>query len=103
MSGGPPSERTAVSERNGLVRIAVHVKPRASKARVLGERNGAIELSVTAPPVDGEANQAVRELLAETLSVPVRAVVIASGESSRTKLVDVSGVTLADAQRRLGS
>lgn len=91
-----------VSATAGGVRVAVYVKPKSSRAKVLGVRNGALELAVTAPPVDGAANQAVRELVAETLGVPLRDVALVHGASSRTKLVEVVGVTLDDACARLG-
>lgn len=98
-SESPP---TALRERNGVVRIAVHVKPRASKDRVLGERQGLLEVAVSAPPAEGAANRAVIELLAETLDIPRRDLVIASGHSSRSKIIDVTGVTLTVVRQRLG-
>ena len=98
----PRGNVPVISERAGALRIAVHVKPKASRSRVLGERNGSLELSVTAPPVDGAANLAVRELLAEVLGVPLRSVEIVSGESARSKVVEVTGAALPEARRRLG-
>ena len=57
--------------------------------------DGRIKLAVTAPPVDGEANAAVIELVAEALAVPRRAVEVIAGASSRRKTIRVTGVTAA--------
>jgi len=52
------------------VEFWVHVQPRAQRAEVAGSRSDALLVRVTAPPRDGEANEAVRRLLAETLHLP---------------------------------
>jgi hypothetical protein len=52
-----------------------------------------LKIHLSAPPVDGRANQALRKLLASRLKVPLAAVRILSGESSRTKRVEIQGVT----------
>jgi len=71
------------------------VQPRASRAR-FGPRHGArIKLAVTAPPVDGEANAAVIELVAEAFGVPRSAVEVIAGASSRRKTIRVRGGTAA--------
>ena len=66
----------------------------------ISERDGAVIFAVrvvrlTAPPVDGRANEALRRILAEVLNVPIAAVRILAGETSRTKRVAVSGVSSA--------
>ena len=81
--------------------IDVRVIPRARKTAVAGERDGAVVIRLAAPPVDGAANDALIEFLAETLNVPRRAVRIVSGERGRRKRVDIDGVTPDDAKRRL--
>ncbi len=72
------------------VRIAVRVQPRSSRDRVVGPHAGALKVRVTAPPVEGAANQAVIELLAEWLAVPRRSVAIVQGQSGRDKVVEVA-------------
>jgi uncharacterized protein len=57
-----------------------------------GVVDGALKVRVAAPPVDGAANKALLRLLADELGVPKGAVTLASGESSRTKVVDVAGI-----------
>ena len=72
--------------------MALRVQPRSRKNELAGERAGALLVRVTAPPVDGKANEAVRRLIAKRLGVPVRQVSIVRGESSRDKLIEVEGI-----------
>ena len=75
------------------VRVSVRVQPRASTTGVVGIHGDAIRVRLTAPPVDGAANQALIELLRKTLGIPAGAITIVSGLSSRTKVVELEGVT----------
>lgn len=84
-----------VKVRDGCAIFAVHVAPRASRNAIEGEHAGAMKVRLTAPPVEGRANEALRRLLAEKLRVPTSAVRIVSGEASRTKRVSVAGVSAA--------
>lgn len=90
-----------ITEREGAVRFSVRVQPRSSRTGVEGVHGDALKVRVNAPPVDGAANESVVEALAEALGVSRRAVRIVSGESSRTKIVEVDGVS-AEAVRALG-
>ena len=82
-----------VREKDGAVSFAVRVQPKASRDEIAGEWQGALKIRLTAPPVDDRANEALRRLLAARLKVPLSAVRIASGERSRTKRVEIQGVT----------
>ena len=75
------------------VTIDILVQPRASRARIGPRHDGRIKVAVTAPPVDGEANAAVIELLARSLGVPRSAVAVIAGATSRRKTVRIEGVT----------
>ena len=75
--------------------LDVLVQPRASRARLGPIHGDRIKLAVTAPPVDGEANAAVIELVARALGVARGAVTVTSGLSSRRKTVTVRGVAPA--------
>jgi uncharacterized protein (TIGR00251 family) len=68
----------------------------------VGEYNGAIKVRLSAPPVDGAANDALVDLLASELSVARRNVTIVSGASSRNKTVAVAGVDVASVEALLG-
>jgi uncharacterized protein (TIGR00251 family) len=84
-----------VTEKDGAVSFAVRVQPRASRDEIAGEWQDALKIRLTAPPVDNRANDALRRLLAASLKVPLSAVRIAAGERSRTKRVEIQGVTAA--------
>jgi uncharacterized protein (TIGR00251 family) len=75
------------------VRFDVRVQPRASRSEVAGEQEGALRVRLAAPPVNGAANEALVELLADLLRVARRNVRIVSGAASRRKAVEVDGVT----------
>jgi hypothetical protein len=98
-----------VTERGGAAIFAVRVTPRGSRNAIEGEHQGALKVRLTAPPVEDRANEALRRLLAERLNVPISAVRIVSGETSRNKRVSVAGITRAqltalfDAARTAGS
>ncbi|MCK9485793.1 MAG: DUF167 domain-containing protein [Dehalococcoidia bacterium] len=85
-----------------FARIAVRLSPRASREAIVGEREGALQVRVTAPPVDGAANEALVRLIAKRLRVAKGAVTIVSGETSRIKVVQVDGLDQATARSRLG-
>ena len=78
----------------GGVAFAVRVVPRAKRDAIEGTMDGALKVRLKAPPVEGQANEALRRFLAERLNIPRAAVTILSGESSRRKRVAVNGVKL---------
>ena len=85
----------------GGILIDVRLRPRASRAGLGGVREGALELRVCAPPVEGEANAAARELLAEILGVSRARVALHAGEKSRHKVFRVEGLDRAAALARI--
>jgi uncharacterized protein len=82
-----------VQEANGRVRLSVRVQPRASRSEVAGIHGDALKIRLSAPPVDGAANAALIEFLADTFAVGRRSVRILAGESSRSKVVEIDGIT----------
>src|SRR5689334_25432917 len=80
-------------EREGAVVFLVRVQPRASKDEIAGEMGGALKVRLQAPAVEDRANQALVEFLAQLLKTPRTAVRILSGERSRTKRIEIRGVT----------
>jgi uncharacterized protein len=83
------------------VRIRIRVQPRASRTEVAGPYGDAIRIRLAAPPVDGAANEALERFLAASLDVPRTAVVLVSGQAGRSKVVEVRGVTPAEAATAL--
>jgi uncharacterized protein (TIGR00251 family) len=91
-----------VTELDGRVRFAVRVHPRSSRVGIDGVHGSALRVRVTAPPVEGAANEALIAVLADALDVAKRAVRIVAGSASRTKTVEIDGVGAADVRRIAG-
>jgi uncharacterized protein (TIGR00251 family) len=85
----------------GGIALEVLVQPRASRTAVQGEHGGRLKIALAAPPVDGEANQALVGFLAEALGVRRAQVRIARGQSGRRKTVRVEGASAAAALQAL--
>jgi uncharacterized protein (TIGR00251 family) len=90
-------ERTATGNR-----LRLHVQPRASRSELAGRHGDAIKVRLTAPPVDGAANEALLRFLASQLQVPRSALSLVAGGSGRSKVVAIEAITAEDASRRLG-
>ncbi|MBX5483144.1 MAG: DUF167 domain-containing protein [Myxococcaceae bacterium] len=81
-----------LTEVAGGTELAVLVQPRASRSKVVGEHDGHLKIQLAAPPVDGEANAALMDLLAKRLGIPRRQITLVSGQTSRRKRVRVEGL-----------
>lgn len=92
-----------VKEIVGGATFAVKVHPRARKNAITGVVGEALKLALTAPPVDGKANQAVIEFFADLFAIPRSSVTIASGETSRNKVVRISGLSRTAVEQRLSA
>jgi uncharacterized protein (TIGR00251 family) len=83
--------------------VTVRVTPRAGRSAVAGVRDGMLLVKLAAAPVDGAANDALVALLSEVLHIPKRSIRIKSGARSRTKVVEIDGVTEGEVLSRLGT
>ena len=83
------------------ITFAIKVHPRARKNAITGLVGDALKLALTAPPVEGKANQAVIEFFADLFEIPRSSVTIASGETSRNKVVRISGINRTMVEQRL--
>jgi uncharacterized protein len=81
--------------------LRVRLQPGASRSEIAGERDGAILIRVTAPPVEGRANEALRKLIAKRVGVAKGRVTIARGQRARDKLVWIDGVEEGAAREAL--
>lgn len=81
--------------------LEVWVQPRASRDGVAGLQGGALKVRLTAPPVDGEANEALVRFLAGRLGVARSAVTLVRGQTSRRKTLRIEGLTLEEVRERL--
>jgi uncharacterized protein (TIGR00251 family) len=84
---------------SGAVIFAVRIQPRASKDEIIGEIAGALKIRLQAPAVEGRANEALIEFLAQLLKTSKGAVRILSGERSRIKRLEIRGVTRQQIER----
>lgn len=81
--------------------FTVKVHARARRNAVIGEVGDALKIALTAPPVEGKANEACIAFLAELLDVPRSSITIAAGETSRNKLIRVAGLSAVEVGKRL--
>jgi uncharacterized protein (TIGR00251 family) len=93
----PPRDKVAVES----ITLSIRIQPRASKNEITRMENGGLKIRLTAPPVDGAANEALIRLLTDKLSITRSQVEIVSGHTSRDKIIRISGVGTADAERLL--
>ena len=84
------------------LRIHLYASPRASRTRAAGLHDGRLKVQVAAPPVDGEANEAILAYLAHALGVGRSHVRLTAGQSGKRKTVEVEGVSAWDAAQALG-
>lgn len=81
--------------------FAVKVHPRAKRDAITGEIADALKLALTAPAVEGRANEACIEFLAKLLKVPRSSISIAAGQNSRNKVIRVAGLSAEEVRKRL--
>ena len=98
--GGRITKPVEQSAEGVLVRIKV--QPRASRTEVLGLHGDTVRVRLSAPPVDGQANDELIRFLAKLLRVRQSAVRLVSGEGSRSKTVAISRASLKEVTARLG-
>jgi uncharacterized protein (TIGR00251 family) len=92
-----------LNETTKGVTFAIKVQPRARKNAITGIVGDALKLALTAPPVEGRANQAVIEFFAELFEISRSSVTIASGETSRNKVIRIAGLSRAVIEQRLAA
>jgi uncharacterized protein (TIGR00251 family) len=84
-------------------RLRLRVAPGSTRSGVVGRHGGAWKVRVAAPPEDGRANEAVVRLLADTLSLPRKAVTLVSGHGARDKVVELEGIDPTQIDQRMSS
>ena len=90
-----------IQENAGAVTFAVKVHARAKKNAITGQLGDSLKIALTAPPVEGKANEACIEFFAKLLKVPRSSVSIAAGQTSRNKVIRVAGLSAKQVQDRL--
>ncbi len=90
-----------IHETREGVTFAVKVHPRARKNAITGKTGDALKLALTAPPVEGKANEACVEFIAKILKLPRSSVTMAAGQTSRNKVIRVVGLSAEEVRKRL--
>ena len=80
---------------DGAISLTLHIQPGAKKTEFAGLHGDALKIRLAAPPVDGKANEALIRFIADTLSLAKSAVSLKSGQTSRRKVVEVQGASVA--------
>jgi hypothetical protein len=92
-----------IRETTAGATFSVKVHPRANKDAITGILGDALKVAVTAPPVEGKANEACLRFFAELLRVPRSSISITAGEASRNKVIRVAGISAEVVRSRLGN
>lgn len=96
-----PARKAAAPSASAAVMLGVRVQPRASRNEAALQPDGSLKVRLTAPPVDGAANEALVKFLADTFSVSRSQVELVSGQTGRQKIVRISGINSGDIERVL--
>jgi uncharacterized protein (TIGR00251 family) len=86
----------ALTSSKDTCEITLYVQPGAKMCGIAGEFNRALKIKISARPVDGAANDAVRRWIAEKLRTPLRDVRLLRGQTSRRKVLEISGLEAAE-------
>ena len=101
LNASPDNCRGSWSAERRMTRISIYVQPRASKTEIAGMHDGCTKIRLAAPPVDGAANAALVEFIAERLNIAKSKVRVVTGSSSRRKVIEVDGVSAAQLAQAL--
>ena len=106
-----PSRKPAVKQKTrsrnsappASATLTIRIQPRASRNGIVIMEDGSLKIRLTAPPVDGAANEALINFLSEVLDLSKSQVRIVTGHSSREKIVKIEGLSEPEARRLLNS
>jgi uncharacterized protein (TIGR00251 family) len=90
-----------LATKDGGVSFAVRVQPRAAKSGVAGELDGVLKIRLAAPPIEGQANEELIRALAKLFDAPRQRIAILSGQTSKNKVVSISGISVDEVERVL--
>src|ERR1041384_5764035 len=94
---------TYLEQRGSQLLLHVKAVLNSSRTQVAGPLGDALKIKVAQPPEDGKANKAIAQLLAGILGVPQNNIILVSGQSRAQKSFQIRGLTLEDAQQKLGA
>lgn len=82
-----------IREKGNGITLMCYVTPRAKKSQIKGVREGAIAVAVSAPPLQGRANQELIRIIATALNIPASRISLLKGERGRNKSLFIQGVS----------
>jgi len=91
-----------IRQEGDAASFRVRLQPKASHEGIVGEADGILRLRVTAPPIEGRANEACLQLLAKSLDLPVSRLKIVTGHHSRLKTIQVTTASAEEIRARFG-
>ena len=97
-----PTQPAWIRAANGGCLLTVKATPRAARTAIAGADAAWLRIRLQAPPVDGRANEALTDFLAEKLDLPKRAVAVVAGETGRIKKVRIAGLGVDAVRAKLG-
>ncbi|HSK18653.1 MAG TPA: DUF167 domain-containing protein [Longimicrobiales bacterium] len=92
MATGRRYRRVMITQRESSVHVRVRAQPRASRTEIVGEHDGSIRIRLAAPPVDGAANEELIRHIAKRVGVARSRVRVLTGDTGRSKVVEIDGV-----------
>ena len=98
-----PTARGKAAGPARVCTLAIKAVPNAPRSEIVGWLGDALKVKVHAPPLEGRANEALSEFLADTLKLPRRAVTLLRGDASRQKIVRIDGLSLAEVKALLAA
>lgn len=82
-----------ITEQGNCIRINVRVQPRSAQNKISGEIDGALKIKLTAPPVEGEANQELIKYLAKLLQISKSKISLIQGNTGRNKIIQIEDIS----------
>jgi hypothetical protein len=101
MAAGEPITKPVEQSADGVL-VRIRVQPRASRAEVVGLHGDRVRVRISAPPVEGRANDELIRLMAQQLDLPQSSIWLVSGATSRSKTIMITGTQLGYVTARLG-
>lgn len=86
-------------ESGGRTTLTLHIQPGAKRTEIAGTHGDALKIRLAAPPVDGKANAALIDFVADRLGLAKAAVSLKSGQTSRRKILEIAAAPDDTAQR----
>jgi uncharacterized protein (TIGR00251 family) len=93
--------KTWITKADNAVVLTLRIVPRSSRNEICGEHGDALKIKLQAPPVEGKANKALIEFLAETLGIHRNNISILSGDTGRNKRVAITGISSQEITEKL--